>query len=178
MHQWYAVNSDWFPIGRIGSRGDDFGLRIQAACVAQHLMRLAFMVSRRYFHYKKWSGTLFKELPLATTLAPVLRELLEEQNWQKVEEMICEAASILLQEQNRLRIAPEINMTSKKVDDGRHHMKGDYGGIGRRIAAHIQPPLKSLMDNQVFWLHERNLILGNGEVGKWSLLLQKKEPEL
>ena len=29
------------------------------------------------------------------------------------------------------------------------------------------------MNNQVFWLDERALILWNGEVGKWSMLLQK-----
>lgn len=29
------------------------------------------------------------------------------------------------------------------------------------------------MDNQVFWLHERSLILWNGKVGKWSTLLRK-----
>jgi len=29
------------------------------------------------------------------------------------------------------------------------------------------------MDNQVFWLDKRSLILWNEEVGKWPLLLQK-----
>jgi hypothetical protein len=33
------------------------------------------------------------------------------------------------------------------------------------------------MENQVFWLHERSLILWNEEVGKWPLLLQKGEGE-
>lgn len=173
MHQWYAVNSDWFPIGRIGSRGDELGLRIQAAKVAHHLMRIAFMVSRRYFHYKKWFGTLFRDLPLAAALEPILMELLCEENWQTVEEKICEATSILLQQQNRLGLTPKITMKPQRVDDGRHRMMYDFGGIGRKAAANIQPPLKSLTKNQVFWLHERSLILGNGEVGKWALLLQQ-----
>ncbi len=173
MHQWYTVNRDWFPIGRIGSRGDTLGLRIQSAKVVHHLMRIAFMVSRRYFHYNKWFGTLFKDLPLAPTLEPILLELLEEENWQKVEEKICEATSVLLQQQNRLGITPKITMEAENVDDGRHHMKVDFGGIGRKIAENIQPPLKSLMENQLFWLHEKSLILGNEEAGKWSLLLQK-----
>jgi hypothetical protein len=59
------------------------------------------------------------------------------------------------------------------VTDGRHHMTYDFGGIARKIAETIQPPLKSVMENQVSWLHEKRLILGNEEVGKWSLLLQE-----
>jgi hypothetical protein len=172
-NEWYAVNGDWFPIGRIGSRGDKLGLRIQASKVAQRLMRIAFMVSRRYFTYKKWFGTLFKALPVADALEPILLDLLTETRWQKVEEKICEATAVLLEQQNELGITPPITVEAEKVDDGRHHMKYDFGGIGRKIAEHVQPPLKSLMENQVFWLHERSLILGNEEVGKWSLLLQK-----
>jgi hypothetical protein len=173
MSEWYALNGDWFPIGRIGSRGDTLGLRIQAARVAQRLMRIAYMVSRQYFPYKKWFGTLFKTLPVAQSLAPVLVDLLAEGDWRQVENKIAQAAALLLEQQNALGIVPAIAMQVETVDDGRHHLKGDYGGIGRKTAAHVQPPLKAVMENQVFWRHERNLILWNEEVGKWSLLLQK-----
>jgi len=149
------------------------GLRIQAAQVGQRLMRIAFMVCKRYYTYKKWFGTLFKQLPLAGALEPILMELMEGKDWRHVEEKIGQAASILLQQQNELGIAPEITMEPERAEDGRHHIKYDFGGIGRQIADQIQPPLKAVMDNQVFWLHERSLILWNGEVGKWSLLLQK-----
>jgi hypothetical protein len=106
-------------------------------------------------------------------LEPVLLELCAEENWQTVEERICEATSVLLQEQNELGITPKVEMEAEKAHDGRHHMTHDFGGIGRKLAEHVQPPLKALMENQVFWLHERSLILWNEEVGKWSLLLQK-----
>ncbi len=173
MHEWYAVDGDWFSIGRIGSRGDKLGLRIQVAKVGHRLMRIAFMVSRRYFPYKKWFGTLFKDLQLAYALEPILLELFQEERWQKVEERMCEATSVLLQQQNELGITPKIMLEAEKVGDGRHHMKYDFQEIGKKIAENIQPPLKSLMENQVFWLHERSLILWNEEAGKWSLLLQK-----
>jgi hypothetical protein len=173
MSEWYAVNGDWFPIGRIGPRGDRLGLRVQATRVAHRLMRIAFMVSKKYFTYKKWFGTLFKALPVAEALEPVLLALCAEENWQTVEERICKATSLLLQEQSKLGITPEIAVEPEQVRDGRHHMTHDFGGIGRKIAEHVQPPLKALMENQVFWLHERSLILWNEEVGKWALLLQK-----
>jgi hypothetical protein len=136
-------------------------------------MRIAYMVSRRYFPYKKWFGTLFRTLPIAGSLSPVLLDLLAEGDWRQVEAKIAEAAAILLAQQNELGITPAISMQTETVDDGRHHVSGDYGGIGRSIAEHVRPPLKAVIENQVFWLHERNLILWNEEVGKWSLLLQK-----
>ncbi len=173
MREWNAVGGDWFPIGRIGSRGDKLGLHIQAAKVTQRLIRIAFMVSRRYFHYKKWFGTLFKQLPIASELEPILQEILTQQKWQVVEEKIGEAAGLLLQQQNELGITSKIPLKAEQVDDGRHHIKYDFWGIGRQIGYRIQPPLKSLIKNEVFWLHEKSLILWNEEVGKWALLLQK-----
>jgi hypothetical protein len=173
MREWNTVGGEWFPIGRIGPRGDELGLQIQVAKIVQRFMRIAFMVSKRYFPYKKWFGTLFKQLPLACELEPMLLELLEEKRWQQVEEKIGEIASILLEQQNSLGISPKITLKREKVEGGRHHIKYDFWGVGRQLSKGIQPPLKSLMDNEVFWLDDRNLILWNEEVGKWSLLLQK-----
>ena len=176
MCQWTAAGGDWFPIGRIGSRGDQLGLRIQAARVAHHLMCIAFMVSRQYYTYKKWFGSLFKRLPIASKLEPVLLALLAEDDWQKVEERIAEAARVLIEQQNALGIAPPITLRANVVDDGRHNISFDFWGIGKRTAGKLLPEFRALMDNEVFWLHDRQLILWNGEVGKWLLLLQKPTP--
>jgi hypothetical protein len=173
MKEWESVGGDWFPIGRIGSREDRLGLRMQAAKVTEHLMRVAFMVSRRYCTYKKWFGTLFKTLPIAAELEPVLNDLLAEPSWQKVEEKIGEAASILMREQNQLGIAPKMALPAKRVDDGRHHNQYDFWRISSNLAKTLRPPLNALSADEVWWLHEKRLILFNGEVGKWSLMLQK-----
>jgi hypothetical protein len=173
MKEWESLGSDWFPIGRIGSRGDLLGLRIQAARVASRLMHTAYLVSRRYCTYKKWAGTLFKRLPIATELEPILTDLLETADWQKIEEKIGEAAAIVLRQQNTLGISAKMAFPGKKVDDGRHHIQYNFGGIANALAKYLQPPLKSLSYNEVFWLDEKRLILFNGEEAKWSLLLQK-----
>ena len=170
--EWSVAGSEWFPIGRIGTRGDRLGLRIQAAKVAQHLMRIAFMVSRRYWTYKKWFGTLFRQLPIAGELEPVLLDLLEEEEWRRVEDKIGEAAGILLRKQNELGLTPPIQLQADTVDNGRHHKKYDFWAIGRQLTSDLPAPLKAVMDNQVFWLHDRSLILWNEEVSKWPMLLQ------
>ncbi|MDF1514192.1 MAG: DUF4037 domain-containing protein [Anaerolineae bacterium] len=171
--EWNAVGGDMYPIGRIGSRGDRLGLHVQAGKIVHHLMRIAFMVHRKYMPYKKWFGTLFNKLPVAHILEPIMMDILHEAHWQKIEEKICEASEILLKLQNNLGLAPKIALNAQIVDDERHHMNVDFWSIGRKLSANLQPPLKTILDNQVFWLHERSLILWNGEVGKWSMLLQK-----
>jgi hypothetical protein len=171
--EWGAVGGDWFPIGRIAAKDDKLGLRIQTAKMAQHLMRLAFMVSKSYMPYKKWFGSRFKALPIADTLERVLLDLLQEKDWRRVEELLGRAAAILLQQQNRLGLGPEIALDAEIVDNGRHHIKFDFWGMGQQLTRDLPPALMAVQDNQVFWLHERSLILWNGEVGKWSLLLQK-----
>lgn len=173
MCEWNAIGGDWFPIGRIGSRGDLLGMHLQATKIAQHMMRIAFMVSRKYAPYKKWFGTLFKQLPIAASLEPALLDLIHQDQWQKVEEKIGKAALLLLQEQNALGISPSIQLKTDKATDGRHYLSFDFWGIGRKLTADLDQPLKKVMNNQVFWLDERSLILWNEEVGKWSFLLQK-----
>jgi hypothetical protein len=173
MCAWNAVGGDWFPIGRIGARGDHLGLRIQAAREAQHLMRLGFMVSRKYYTYRKWFGLLFARLPIAQELDPVLRELLREEDWRKVEERIWDATAIVLRYQNALGIAPEVPTAVQGSSDPRHHLAVDYWQIGRRTAGELAPRLKALQENELFWLHEKELILWNEEFGKWVLFLQK-----
>jgi hypothetical protein len=171
--EWNAVGGDWFPIGRMAAKGDALGLHVQTARIVRHLMRISFMVSRRYMPYKKWFGTLFKALPIAAILEPALLDLAQERNWRQVEEKLGFAASILLRQQNKAGLGPEIALGTETVDNGRHHIKYDFWGIGQQLTKDLPPDLKAVQDNQVFWLHERSLILWNGEVGKWSLLLQK-----
>jgi len=172
--EWNTVGGAWFPIGRMGSRDDPLGVRLQAAVASRHLMRIAFMVSRRYAPYTKWFGTLFRELPVGSRLGPVLQELLAEEEWQGVEEQICEATAILLEAQNALGITSPIVAEPRAAEDGRHHLDPGFRAIVNPLAQSIPARLKSILDNQVFWLHERSLILWNEEVGKWPLLLQRE----
>jgi hypothetical protein len=173
MCGWNSVGGEVFPLGRIGSRDDVLGLHIQAGKAAQHLMRLAFMVSKQYYTYRKWFGTLFRRLPIAAELEPVLVKLLREEDWRQVEQRIWDAAAIILRYQNALGIAPEIPIEMEMAHNGRNHLAVDYWKIGRKTAGRIPPRIKALQDNEVFWLHEKQLILWNGEVGKWLLFLQK-----
>lgn len=175
MCEWNALGGDWFPIGRIGSRGDHLGLKLQTARVVGHMMQLAFHVSRKYSTYKKWFGTLFEKLPISAGLGPVLRQMLKEDDWQTIEELIGKASEILLAHQNRLGICQDMQIKTENVDNGRHHIKYGFWDISKKLGENLPQSLKDILDRQVFWLDERNLILWNHETGKWPIFLMEIE---
>ncbi len=172
--EWSAIGGDWYPMGRIAAKGDKLGLRIQTAKVIQHLMRIAFRLSKKYYPYKKWFGTIFKSLQLSSTLEPLLLDLAREEEWQKIEEKIHEIVKILMQEQNKLGLTPEIKMFAEKAPNKRHHVKVDYFRIGNEIAENIQFPLKNLRKNMVGQFNDINQILWGDEVGKWAFVFLQK----
>ena len=109
----------------------------------------------------------------AQELDRMLADLLAETDWRGVEQKVCQAAAILAHRQDALGIAPPVQVQVRRSDDPRHHLPGPAREIGAGLAGAIQPPLSELMRDQVFWMHDRSLILFNQEVGKWPLLLRQ-----
>jgi hypothetical protein len=60
--QWVRVGQEQAFVGRCGDVGDDIGSRIITARLARDVMRLCFLVERRYVPYPKWFGTAFARL--------------------------------------------------------------------------------------------------------------------
>ena len=173
---WAWLSGDWAYIGRTGGKGDLLGMHILTARVVQHLMRIAFMVSRNYFPYQKWFGSAFKRLRIASDLEPALHDILHEDNWRRAEESVLRAASMLLDHQNRLGLFPELSLEAQISDKQRNHFDMDYfWASGKMMESVRSPALRKLIDNVNFWLSERTLILHNHEHGKWLLLNQKGE---
>jgi len=175
MMDWSAIGGDWFPMGRMVMKGDDLGLRIQTAKIVQHMMRIAFRLSKKYYPYRKWFGTLFKSLRIASKLEPLLLDLTQEGDWKKMEEKICNIDEILLNEQNKMSNMPKINIIPEMESNGRHYMKFDYLKIRNKIFEDLKPPLNLIDKNAEGQWDARNRILWESEVGKWPFVfLQKK----
>ena len=59
-------------VGRTAAAGDELGSRLLSAGLADDLVWLAFALSRRWAPYAKWRGTVFRSLPVAARLGPLL----------------------------------------------------------------------------------------------------------
>lgn len=74
--QWRRISQEEAFVGRTAEVGDDLGSRIVTARLARDLMRLGFLIERRYTPYGKWLGTAFAALGCAGDLgAPIRRAL-------------------------------------------------------------------------------------------------------
>lgn len=93
---WIRVSYRMMVHGRTGIRGDDLGSRVLAARMTDDLMRLAFLVQRRWPPYAKWLGTVFTTLPCAGRLAAPLMTALSAERWQDRERALAVAAEQLL----------------------------------------------------------------------------------
>ena len=91
-------------VGRAGDVGDELGSQIVAARLVREIVRLSFMMERRYAPYSKWLGSAFSRLKIAKNLTPILRNVLLAKSWHAREKSLGDAYSIVVRKHNQLRI--------------------------------------------------------------------------
>jgi uncharacterized protein DUF4037 len=106
---WLKVSQEEAFVGRTGGTGDDLGSRVLAARLVRELMRLAFLVERRWAPYGKWFGRAFGELESAAELKPLLDGALGAADWRERERMVAGAASVLARRTNGLMLAGPVD---------------------------------------------------------------------
>ena len=97
--QWRRIAEEQAFVGRAGQVGDDLGSRVVASRLVGDVMRMAFLLSRRYAPYSKWFGSAFGTLPLADVLAPLLRQVLLSEEWQERGAALASAYLVLARHQ-------------------------------------------------------------------------------
>jgi hypothetical protein len=93
--QWRRIAEEQAFVGRAGFVGDDLGSRVIAARLVRDLMRLAFLVERRYAPYPKWFGAAFARLPCADEISPILDRALNAAGWKDRGEALAQAGFAL-----------------------------------------------------------------------------------
>ncbi len=70
--QWQRIGQEEAFVGRTAEVGDELGSSVLAARLTRDLMRLCFLIERRYAPYSKWFGTAFRTLDAASEVGPLL----------------------------------------------------------------------------------------------------------
>ena len=97
--QWRRIAEEQAFVGRAGQVGDDLGSRVIASRLVRDVMRMAFLLERRYAPYAKWFGSGFAKLPLAATLSPLLQQVLLAEGWRERGEALAAAYLVLARRQ-------------------------------------------------------------------------------
>ena len=103
--QWRRIAQEEAFVGRAGDVGDELGSQLVASRMVYDVMRLCFLLERRYAPYSKWWGTAFGRLPCAKDVGPQLGAVLAASTWQEREEHLAHVYETVAQMQNALAVA-------------------------------------------------------------------------
>lgn len=147
----YLLRSQWAKIAdeisfqaRSGEEGDELGSQILASRMAENIMRMAFLMEKKYAPYSKWFGAAFLRLKSSEELTPFLMTALNSIDWRERQECLGGALQALGRMHNKLRIT---SPQPTKLEDfyGRGYTVLDVGryitAIDRRIE---NPKLKKM----------------------------------
>jgi Domain of unknown function (DUF4037) len=115
--QWRRIaQEEHFP-GRAAEVGDDLGRRVLVARLARDVMRLCFLLERRYAPYSKWLGTAFGRLEAAATVGPRLAAALAADRWPAAEAALVAAYEDVATRHNRLGLTEPLDPTPRRFHD-------------------------------------------------------------
>jgi hypothetical protein len=102
--QWKRISQQEPFVGRTGEVGDEVGSQLIAGSLVRDVMRLCFLMERRYAPYTKWFGSAFSRLEAAPVLTPALQGVLRATTWQERERHLCAAYEAVAHMHNALGI--------------------------------------------------------------------------
>ena len=111
--------------------------------MVRHIIRLAFIINKKYIPYPKWLTTAFHQLECARELSPLLQKILCSENWREREDLLCQAYLLLLDKQNSLNITPMIRLKPQHFHT-RDQMVVDVSKIIEELKKLIKSPLSEI----------------------------------
>ncbi len=115
--QWMRISQQEPFVGRTGEVDDELGSKLITADLVRDVMRLAFLLERRYAPYSKWLGSAFARLDLAPKLTPHLEKALAAKTWEEREGALGSAYELLADRQNELSLTPPLPATLSPFHD-------------------------------------------------------------
>jgi Domain of unknown function (DUF4037) len=109
--QWRRIEQEEAFVGRTAEVGDELGSRVLAARLVRDLIRLTFLLERRYAPYSKWLGTAFRSLAAAEALEPALAAALAADDYGAREAALAAAVEDLARRHNELGLTDEVAPT-------------------------------------------------------------------
>ncbi|HVE59585.1 MAG TPA: DUF4037 domain-containing protein [Pyrinomonadaceae bacterium] len=107
--QWTKIFEEQAFVGRCGQVGDELGSALIAARQIKNLMRLGFLIERKYAPYSKWFGSGFSRLNCAGELNPVFEKVLQACAWRERDNFLAKAYRIVIKNYNNLKITSPMN---------------------------------------------------------------------
>ena len=154
---WARIGQEEHLMGRAGLVGDELGSAPIASRLVRDLMRLCFLMERRYAPYAKWFGTAFSQLDSAAHLTDILLAVQRAHTWQERDRWLGESYHVAAAHHNRLALTETMPERTRAF----------FGRPFRVIALHgfADALLRSISDPDVAQLAQRRPI---GSIDQFS----------
>ena len=111
--QWQKLFQQEAFVGRCAEVGDTVGMKIVAARLARDIMRLCFLMERRYAPYEKWLGSAFARLACSAEATPRIMGALDGKEYRAIEENLAGLYSMLGEMHNALGVTDPLDTSPR-----------------------------------------------------------------
>jgi hypothetical protein len=136
---WARIGQEEHLMGRAGLVGDEVGSALIGARLVRDIMRLCFLMERRYAPYPKWFGTAFKQLDCGPQIYPTLKKILAARTWQNRQKYLIPAYELIAHKHNALGLTDALPETTTQFF-GRPFQVIALHGFADALLAQIRDP--------------------------------------
>jgi hypothetical protein len=111
--QWQRLAQHEGFAGRCAEAGDTPGMKLVAARIIRDLMKLCFLMERRFAPYDKWLGTSFAQLACAPKMLPLLAAALDAPDYQSLEPILAGLYRCAGEIHNTLRVTGPMDVSPR-----------------------------------------------------------------
>jgi hypothetical protein len=144
--QWQRISQQEAFVGRTREVGDELGSAVIAAGLVRDLMRLCFLIERRYAPYAKWFGTAFAELTCASRLVPLFQDVLGARTWHEREAHLSDAYEVVAEMHNALDLMPPVDPTTRLYYGRPFQVLHAERFANAAVAAIVDPGVRAIID--------------------------------
>jgi hypothetical protein len=142
--QWRRIDQEEPFVGRTAEVGDELGSRVVAARLVRDLMRLSFLLERRYAPYSKWLGSAFAKLDSHAEIGSALEVVLAAADYDQREAALVTAVEALAARHNTLGLTSPVDATVRLFHGRPFRVLGSGRLVDACLARVTDPWLKSL----------------------------------
>ena len=135
-------------MGRAGQIGDQLGASLISGRLARDLMRILFLLNRRYAPYPKWFGAAFARVPDGPQLRPTLERMVGARTFVERERAAVEAFEYVATRQAELLgiAAPKAGLFFGRP----YRVIEEHAGFARKLSNRITDPvLRKLAERRI-----------------------------
>jgi hypothetical protein len=111
--QWDMIGSEESLPGRTGEMGDELGSQIIATDIVFNIMKLCFLMEKKYWPYIKWFGTAFSRLEAARELEKHLLNVLRSSTWEERDYHLGSVYTIIAKMHNALKVTKQMHTSTQ-----------------------------------------------------------------